>query len=436
MLIGCIGHSCVYVKTNKVRLLIDPWLTDRLDRMWVHWPKLDNNLLEESLDVNTIILTHHHCDHHDFNSLRMLSKTAKVFFPASGKNVRVAGSGMGHQAIAYTLQALGFKNIYPLENFVDFNYEDIKISTFPSKVEFPEQSFFIRNNDCSLFVAGDCILHPKTEEFFSKNNPNIDLAFVPTHSTSPHLPLTNRKHDADYSKYIATSQARFKKYCKLLNPKYVVPSALGWKIDATDEENFSWGNHLLFPLTIDQTPELVEDNKVIIMGPGDKVEFKSNNLQPVKLNYDKNKMTKYSEDITFIQNTKIPAFQPSVFNNKEYDNTELLNKFLAKIPGSGYWNRALESNRRFIVRISNKSEDDTFLVNLSSNSIESVGAESMNDFPFTWISSETLKKLLDSSLLIQNSYGLWTSNDMLLSSIFHHPKYYIDHLSNWIKNNE
>lgn len=433
MLIRTIGHSCIHIITNKVSLLIDPWLTERLDRLWVHWPMLEEESLQSLSSVNGIILTHHHCDHHNFQSLYKLPKTASVFFPESGKEIKIAGSGMGHQVIPFTLRRLGFEKLYPLKSFSTIQFGDLKIHTFPSNVAFPEQSFLIEHENSSLFFAGDSILHQNTKEYFENNAIKIDIAVLPVHSTSPHSPLTVRKHDKNYEKYVSISEENFLNYIKVLKPKYIIPSALGWKIDCQEEDNLSWANNLLFPMTINDTMNLNCDKKIIFMGPGDEMQLKSGDINLFKSKYRSEEIAKFSETVSFKANTNIPPFKPFSQKKIERRNNELLNNLMEEAIGTGYWNRALEQNREFVVRLTNEDADDTFLINLAQNKIQKINEEKMESIgAFTWLHSNTVNDLLNAELLIENSYGLWVSNDMLLSSVFHKPKYYINHLNNWL----
>ena len=131
--------------------------------------------------------------------------------------------------------------------------------------------------------------------------------------------------------------------------------------------------------------------------------------------------------------TPIPRFSPVYNIKRTYNNGALLQNVINELEGTDYWLRALEKNRKFSMRITNDYDDDSFMVDTVKGKIEKLGKNELETLPFTWIHSGILCDLLDSKLLIENSYGLWVSNDMLLSSIFHKPKYYIKHLNNWLE---
>lgn len=37
-----VGHATILIQYNNERIIIDPWLTERLDRFWIHYPNYDN----------------------------------------------------------------------------------------------------------------------------------------------------------------------------------------------------------------------------------------------------------------------------------------------------------------------------------------------------------------------------------------------------------
>jgi L-ascorbate metabolism protein UlaG (beta-lactamase superfamily) len=40
MKITLTGHATLFIESNEYKIITDPWLTHRLDRLWVHHPAI------------------------------------------------------------------------------------------------------------------------------------------------------------------------------------------------------------------------------------------------------------------------------------------------------------------------------------------------------------------------------------------------------------
>jgi L-ascorbate metabolism protein UlaG (beta-lactamase superfamily) len=433
MKITLTGHATLFIESNEYKIITDPWLTHRLDRLWVHHPAIGS--IDYLDQVNVIILSHHHCDHLHIPSLAMLPRAAIVIYPQSELHPIYRGSGMGHKTIPWVLRRMGFHRLYPLAPFKSVELNNTKITGFPSHVKFPELSFLVEDNDANIMICGDSLLHPATEEYFTNHKSyKLDCAFVPTHSTSPPEPLLKRAHPADYNYFLSKSQEYFANYVNTLNPKIVIPAAFGWKLDS-EEEDLSWVNHTLFPFTPDLALTYLQEklNKPgILLGPDDEFEIINHELTNLNGFYQNNSDTLLATyvDLALKPDLLINKFNPHTATYPSKNNLtikQLINKVADEMVATPSWVESLENNKMKLLRISDDEGDHTFLIDFTSN--QPIQATTLELTTHTWLHKSVLQAFFESSLLIGNSYGLWVSTDNLLTDIFHHPKYYINHVN-------
>ncbi|HRH40339.1 MAG TPA: MBL fold metallo-hydrolase [Pyrinomonadaceae bacterium] len=82
MNIEYVCHACLVIETEDLRIATDPWFSGSANcNQWFIFPKPVNVNKLNNLDA--IFISHGHEDHLHENSLRLLPKTAKVFYPYS-----------------------------------------------------------------------------------------------------------------------------------------------------------------------------------------------------------------------------------------------------------------------------------------------------------------------------------------------------------------
>ena len=74
-----ISHSCLFVDTGDVKIVMDPWFRgSAYCNQWHLWPKTVNEDCLKEVDV--IMVSHGHEDHLHRESLSALPKSAQIFF--------------------------------------------------------------------------------------------------------------------------------------------------------------------------------------------------------------------------------------------------------------------------------------------------------------------------------------------------------------------
>ena len=456
MRLTSLGHAAVLIEADGRRILVDPWLTQRLDRFWEHHPALPQGLCQV-LDggVDHIVLSHHHFDHHHFPSLAHLAEDQDVdfddsprraadtecLFPAGPLPPAFTASGLGHQAIGWTLRRLGFERLTPVTPGDTVHLGGLTLRTFVSDVSFPEMSILVRSADATVMLCGDALLHESTVRYFAgPDAPAVDVAFVPAHSISPPGVLTERRPLGDPAAVRARAVANFDRYAATVDAALTVPSSFGWKVSGDGEQDYSWCNRTIFPFTPWQALGRLRElgRPGLLWGPGQVLEVSEGqarlrNGPHAPDGYDFEALYR---EVTLEPGTAVPPFRPQAdrYGRQSRSAPALLREVTDRLVGTDFWYRALDSGATHTVSL---YDDDTtttcYLLDPAAGRVVRLGpgparAHLTQDTGYTEIASSTLQALLDADLLLGSSYGLWASNSNLLSAVFHHPAHYTRHV--------
>ncbi|MFL6130816.1 MAG: MBL fold metallo-hydrolase [Mycobacteriales bacterium] len=446
------GHAALLVDTGTERILVDPWLTPRLDRFWERWPALPAGLESElSGDIDAVVLSHHHYDHHHFPSLAGLATGQEADFDeavARREDIRVlyprppavpprfTASGLGHQAIAWTLRRLGFTNARGVTPGETVCVGETLIRTLPSRVPFPEMSILIQTRDATVMLCGDSLLHPDVVDLFADPaSPRVDVAFVPTHSVSPTGVLTERRQVRGADEVVDRATAAFLQWCETLSPAAVVPSSFGWRVASDDPQQYAWANRTIFPLTVVQAAEAwrKQGGTALLCGAGQVLDVAAGQAavsagDHLAVDHDFDELC---AEVTFRPETPVPPLDPQSDRvGRLRESPEVLAERLCEhLVGTDFWYRAAESGQTHALAIAAEDGDHVRILDLAAQRTFPAppGARGSGG-GFTRIAGSTLQALEDADLLFGSSYGLWVSDDNLLSAVFHHPRYYVRHV--------
>ncbi|MFF0792393.1 MBL fold metallo-hydrolase [Streptomyces spiralis] len=458
MRLTSLGHAAVLVETGTERILFDPWLTQRLDRFWEHHPVLPQKLVREVLDdgIDYIVLSHHHFDHHHFPSLRQLvdggdvdfddsprqSSGVTCIYPAGPVPPKLTASGLGHQAIAWTLRRLGYENLQPVTPGDTITLGGATLRTFPSAVSFPEMSVLVQTDDAAVMLCGDALLHEDTVAAFRRADaPLLDAVFVPAHSISPPGVLTERRPLTDPEAVRARAVATFDRYLEAIPAAVTVPSSFGWRISGDGERDYDWCNRTIFPFTpvqaLRRLDELGRDG--LLWGPGQVIEVKDGKAAladgPVAPGgYD---FEEVYAPVTLDAHTPVPPFDASLdrYGRQTRDGEDMLRELLDRLVATDYWYRALDhgAGRHVLSLYEDDGSETSFLLDPVAGRVTRLGAGPARGHlaggeGWTEIAACTLQAMLEADLLFASSFGLWASDGVLLSAVFHHPSFYTRHV--------
>ncbi|WP_029057466.1 MBL fold metallo-hydrolase [Stappia stellulata] len=434
MIITSLGHSSFLVETGGTTLAVDPWLTPRLDRFWRRNLHCDITLTLPRVDA--LLISHHHCDHLNVESLAGINKDAIVLYPDAEKLPVHSGSGMGYKAIPWILRELGFTRLVAVKPLQEVGFRDMTITALPSKVMFPEFLYLLEVEGKRAIFGGDAILHPRTEAFFRERQPAIDIAFIPSHSTSPAAPLLERREADDYALFEKRCRDAFSAHTDLFNATLTVPSSFGWRVDGIDAaDRFAWVNRKIFPFTPLQAHDALKHTgrRSHLPGSGDRFVVSAGGsvaVEPGARHAPADVADSYA-DLVLEPKVGIPAFRPGSYGEAPFtgDPEELVRKVLAHIVGTYYWSRHCTTPRPVTLRLSDGDGFDTdYALDIAGGTFTAQPADGRPAGGYSWLHPSTLKGLFDAELLFANAFGLWASNDNLLTEIFHHPSFFMTHL--------
>jgi glyoxylase-like metal-dependent hydrolase (beta-lactamase superfamily II) len=446
------GHATCLLEASGTRTLVDPWLTQRLDRFWERAPRLPDGLLD-ILDagVDRIVLTHHHCDHLHYPSLRLLAERldperVEVLYP-DGTDFRYTGSGMGHPPIPWALRRLGFTRFHALRKHesVDLGRDGApggaaQLRTFPSRVRFPELSLYVSTAHESAMFCADAMLHPETWEYFTATGVRApQVALVSAHSVVPPNVLTERRLKGRHEDSRAPAATTFDRYVTTINAAVTVPFACAWRVGTLDGD-FEWCNRMMYPFTPTQALDRLHllGRRGGYLGPGAVLEIDRSDVEfgtadGVKPDYD---LPTVYAGITLDPQVPIPAFDPQSerVGTQRESTDRLAQRMMDALVGTDLWGRAVQNSDLYAVRIYDDAAGACdFILDPAAGIVRSGGTpalESGGEQPgnYSTITAATVQSLFDGTLLYGSAWGLWTGNNPLLSAIFHQPALFQRHL--------
>lgn len=135
--------------------------------------------------------------------------------------------------------------------------------------------------------------------------------------------------------------------------------------------------------------------------------------------------------------TVVPPFDASLdrYGKQSRPAEEMLRELLDLLVATDYWYRALDDGAgRHVVSLYEDTGDETsYLLDPVSGRVTALGAGPARDHVtgaegWTETAASTLEALLGADLLFGSSFGLWASDGVLLSAVFHHPSFYTRHV--------
>lgn len=430
--IESIGHATFVVRLGPSILIIDPWLAERLDRFWTHWPPLAIDV--DLGEINVIFISHHHFDHHHFPSLSMLPKDALVLFPKGDSCPDPSRAGMGHQVIEWTLRRLGFNRLRPLEHLESIELDGgARLTTLPSRVAFPEQSLVVEYQGSSAYFAGDTMLHPQQMEYLLQREAAFDVAVVPVHSVAPATPLLLREPEPEYTSFQDRAIANFELFAGLVKAELLVPGAFGWKVETRPpERSAEWLNRLLFPLTPSQAVELLDGKRnVVLLGSGDSCLLRPGRTVDVRRTRPEFELARFFDDLTLEPTTTIPPLMS--MDDDEAEPELLVERLAAAYVGTKLWFESLEQRLARVLHLEGSTTNSFLLTPWTARGYECISDSVERTLPWTRIGVGQLHSLLDAGLLVESAFGLWTGTDRLLAAVFGNPSYYVRHVNAWLR---
>lgn len=271
MKITYVSHATLLIEIDGIKILTDPWLAGpAYCSQWYVFPPPNkgwNNLLN---DIDFVLLSHGHEDHTHHQTLKLINKSAKVFYPYTW-----------YSGTLEYFDSLGFENSIEAINEKTYNLKDnIKITFYANNLD---NVIVIESNGKTLCHVNDALPSSPVSiinNFIKKLNSRhkkIDYLFSSFGCASyyPNTIKSDWKDDVEVGKlreiYVLDN------FCKIvigLKAQYTIPSASDFALLDDDQ---IWINEVNFPrenisqYLKDNYTENADSSSIVIMYPGDQI---------------------------------------------------------------------------------------------------------------------------------------------------------------------
>ena len=160
MFIKWIGQSGYVIRTNTTEIIIDPYLSDVVNRV-ANRPRLVEAPIKPSeIRADGIVCTHNHLDHLDVDAVAEMDKRLMFITTLEGKN---------------KLQEMGFDKVKSLQFGESATVGDVEIIAVYAKHTVEAFGVVIKADGQALYFSGDTLFD---EHLFEVAAYQPDIAFI------------------------------------------------------------------------------------------------------------------------------------------------------------------------------------------------------------------------------------------------------------------
>jgi len=142
-----IAHASVLLDFDGVRVLTDPWFTEK----WhYHHGEPLGLRLEDLPHLDLIVASHAHYDHFDIDAMRNYGRKDVPF---------LVGPAMIEAA-----RAAGFTDVHELKPWEIWSRGELKVTAAPARHGVPEVTFVIEANGRTVYFGADTLLIPELRD--------------------------------------------------------------------------------------------------------------------------------------------------------------------------------------------------------------------------------------------------------------------------------
>lgn len=146
MIIKPIGQSGYVIKTDTTEIIIDPYLSDIVNKVASRPRLLKAPIDPEKIKANAVICTHNHLDHLDIEAINLMPKTTNFITTNEGKE---------------KLLEIGQKNVSVLNVGDSISVGDIDITAVYAKHTVEAFGVIIKAENKTLYFSGDTLFDEK-----------------------------------------------------------------------------------------------------------------------------------------------------------------------------------------------------------------------------------------------------------------------------------
>jgi len=157
-----IAHACQLIEFGALRVLTDPWFTEKATYHQGEPLAADVRSLGR---VDALVISHEHYDHCDLDSL-----------VAGGFDLGTPLFGPG--TVTALAASKGFTHLHPIEAWESAQVGELTVTATPGKHGVHEVTFVIQAEGRTVFFGGDSLRVPELDEIPDRFG-KIDVAIMP-----------------------------------------------------------------------------------------------------------------------------------------------------------------------------------------------------------------------------------------------------------------
>lgn len=209
-----LSHACLYVKTSRSSILIDPWLLGTCYwKSWSNYPEAEFDANEVGA-VDAVVISHVHWDHWHGLTLKRLLKGKKVIIPDEpGKRSE------------RDLRGIGFHDVTRLPHGEAYMVGDIRLTLYQFGLYLNDAAIVIEAEGVTLLNVNDAKIAGWSLRHLLRRHPRIDFAFRSHSSANPRVCFKMDGGDA----FVADDREHyFRSFIAFMNvvePRFAVPFA-------------------------------------------------------------------------------------------------------------------------------------------------------------------------------------------------------------------
>ncbi|MFI5733731.1 MBL fold metallo-hydrolase [Kribbella sp. NPDC051587] len=158
-----IGHACQLIEVAGLRVLTDPWFTQKAT--YYQGERVASTVADLG-HLDAIVVTHEHYDHCDLDGLI-----------AGGIDLGTPLIGPG--TVATIARAKGFTDVRVVEAWEAVSVGELTVTAAPAKHGVHEVTFVLQAGGRTVFFGGDSLRVPELDTIPERFG-HVDLAILPT----------------------------------------------------------------------------------------------------------------------------------------------------------------------------------------------------------------------------------------------------------------
>lgn len=335
-------HAGYVFECDDIQIAFDPIFETPFSRNCYPFPNVQFDLdMIRKLRFAAVFISHYHDDHCSFESLNFLDRKTPIYIYCV------------HPEMAAMIRDLGFESVHQLQIDQPVLIDSFKVIPRRALDADVDSIFQIKAAGLNVLNVVDSWIDPETLQQLSQEAP-WDLVLWPFQTMRELEVLSPGRSEASTEEIPPEWPPQLKE----LNPRFLVPSSCQFI-----QENWSWYNHALFPISYrgfqKQIQSILPQSQVVRLDPGISFFLKQSLLMkapslewvhpigPQDVDYD------YRADLVPPKTSEVAKKFPALSQKQaqrvfEYSRSGLLEKFKSlEVSGDSYFQKL----RRWQLRI-------------------------------------------------------------------------------------